>query len=130
MQNKCPRCRGKFGLVRYYHCRIGFCRKVCRVKYQASWERKKLLRRLIPHRAASARHRRSQRFADHAALPSCAAGHGRIGRSPDGAGNPGRTVPPLIAVSGKSWLVNEHGPATGYNALSAPCLRWLPLDFL
>jgi hypothetical protein len=88
MQNKCPWCRGKFGLVRYYHFRIGFCRKVCRAKYQASWERKKLLRRLIPHRAAipasSARHRRSQRFADHTALPSCAAGHGRIGRSPDG----------------------------------------------
>ena len=66
MQNKCSWCRGKFGLVRYYHFRIGFCRKVCRAKYQASWERKKLLRRLIPHRAAipasSARHRRSQRF--------------------------------------------------------------------
>ena len=100
MQNKCPWCRGKFGLVRYYHFRIGFCRKVCRAKYQASWERKKLLRRLIPHRAAipasSARHRRSQRLADHAALPSGAPGGRRTGWSPDGASDTGRTVPPLI----------------------------------
>jgi site-specific recombinase XerD len=72
MQNKCPWCRGKFGLVRYYHFRIGFCRNVCRAKYQASWERKKLLRRLIPHRAAipasSARHRRSLSTRQYARL--------------------------------------------------------------
>jgi hypothetical protein len=45
--NKCPWCGGKFGLVRHYHFRTGFCREQCRRKYQASWERKKLLRRLI-----------------------------------------------------------------------------------
>jgi hypothetical protein len=45
--NKCPWCGGKFGLIRHYHFRTGFCREQCRRKYQASWERKKLLRRLI-----------------------------------------------------------------------------------
>ena len=30
-----------------YCCNHGFCREQCRRKYQASWERKKLLRRLI-----------------------------------------------------------------------------------
>jgi hypothetical protein len=45
--NKCPWCGGKFGLIRHYHFRTGFCREKCRRKHQASWERKKLLRKLI-----------------------------------------------------------------------------------
>jgi hypothetical protein len=46
--NSCDWCRGKFGLVRYPHFRRRFCRKQCRAKYRASWERKNLLRKLIP----------------------------------------------------------------------------------
>jgi hypothetical protein len=47
LANKCAWCRGKFGMVRYYHFRIGFCRKLCRRKFRASWERKKRLRKLL-----------------------------------------------------------------------------------
>ena len=46
--NKCPWCSGKFGLVRCYALGKSFCRDRCRRRYQASWERKKRLLRLIP----------------------------------------------------------------------------------
>jgi hypothetical protein len=34
--NKCPWCGGKFGLVRHYHFRTGFCREQCRRKLPGS----------------------------------------------------------------------------------------------
>ena len=56
---------------------------------------------------AGARHRRSERAADHAALFAGAARGRRIGWTPDGTGNTGRTLPPLIVISKNRQSVNK-----------------------